>query len=212
MYPAELEIKDSTESTTSASYLHVLSIRRDGQLHTSIYDKRDDFNFHITNFPFLSSNIRSSPILWRFYLSTYMIRPCLVLVWMFYSEGQVTFHSATQTGISCGTLEIIFQEVLWSIRGSNLAIWSIPLTNVKWHSDPWPTVTSQPIKLSTNFITLIQSLTFTELWVVSMEYLQQVWHASRERLPFRTPVPSPFWDLLVFQLLRPDSSNLPCLY
>ena len=29
----------------------------------SIYDKRDDFNFHITNFPFLSycSNIRSSP-------------------------------------------------------------------------------------------------------------------------------------------------------
>ena len=57
MYPAELEIKDTTESTTSASYLDLLlSIGRDGQLHTSIYDKRDDFNFHITNFPFLSSN------------------------------------------------------------------------------------------------------------------------------------------------------------
>ena len=26
-----------------------------------LYDKRDDFNFHITNFPFLSSNIQSSP-------------------------------------------------------------------------------------------------------------------------------------------------------
>ena len=25
------------------------------------------------------------------------------------------------------------------------------------------------------------------LWVVSMEHLQRVWHASRERLPFRTP-------------------------
>ena len=61
-YPAELEIKDTTESTTSASYLDLLlSIGRDGQLHTSIYDKRDDFNFHITNFPFLSSNIPSSP-------------------------------------------------------------------------------------------------------------------------------------------------------
>ena len=34
---------------------------RDGQLHTSLNDKRDDFNFHITNFPFLSSNIPSSP-------------------------------------------------------------------------------------------------------------------------------------------------------
>ena len=62
LYPAELEIKDTTDSTTSASYLDLLlSIGRDGQLHTSIYDKRDDFNFHITNFPFLSSNIPSSP-------------------------------------------------------------------------------------------------------------------------------------------------------
>ena len=33
MYPPELEIKDTTES------------------NTSLYDKRDDFNFHITNFP-----------------------------------------------------------------------------------------------------------------------------------------------------------------
>ena len=62
MYPVELEIKDTTESNTSASYLDLLlSIGRDGQLHTSIYDKRDDFNFHITNYPFLSSNIPTSP-------------------------------------------------------------------------------------------------------------------------------------------------------
>ena len=62
MYPIELEIKDTTESNTSASYLDLhLSIGRDGQLHTSIYDKRDDFNFYITNFPFLSSNIPTLP-------------------------------------------------------------------------------------------------------------------------------------------------------
>ena len=62
MYPAELEIKDTTESNTSASYLDLLlSIESDGQLRTSLYDKRDDFNFHITNYPFLSSNIPSSP-------------------------------------------------------------------------------------------------------------------------------------------------------
>ena len=61
MYHAELEIKDTTESNTSASYLDLLlSIGRDGQLRTSLYDKRDDFNFYITNFPFLSSNIPSS--------------------------------------------------------------------------------------------------------------------------------------------------------
>ena len=54
IYPAELEINDTTESITSASYLDLLlSIGRDGQLYTSIYDKGDDFDFHITNFPFL---------------------------------------------------------------------------------------------------------------------------------------------------------------
>ena len=58
MYAAELEMKDTTESNTSASYLDLLlSIESDGQLRTSLYDKRDDFNFQITNFPFLSSNI-----------------------------------------------------------------------------------------------------------------------------------------------------------
>ena len=42
MYPVELEIKDTTESNTSASYLDlILSIGRDGQLHTFICDKRD---------------------------------------------------------------------------------------------------------------------------------------------------------------------------
>ena len=68
-----LEIKDITESTISASYLLdlLLSIWRDGQLHTSIYDKRDDFNFHITNFPFLSSNIQSSPAYGVFIFNLY---------------------------------------------------------------------------------------------------------------------------------------------
>ena len=62
MYPAELEVKNTTESNTSASYLDLLlSIRRDGQLSTSLYDKRDDFNFHFTNFPLPSSNIPPSP-------------------------------------------------------------------------------------------------------------------------------------------------------
>ena len=62
MLPAELDIKDKTESNTSASYFDLLlSIESDGQLGISLDDKLDDFNFHITNFPFLSSNIPSSP-------------------------------------------------------------------------------------------------------------------------------------------------------
>ena len=60
--PRSLRSKKTTEGNTSASYLDLLlSIGMDGQLRTSLYDKRDDFNFHITNFPFLKSNIPPSP-------------------------------------------------------------------------------------------------------------------------------------------------------
>ena len=88
MYPAELEIKDTTESTTSDSYLDVrMSIGRDGQLQTSIYEKRDYFNFHITNVPFLSSNIPSSPAYGLIRIYTPGLAPR-----MFYFEGQATFQ------------------------------------------------------------------------------------------------------------------------
>ena len=61
MYPVELEIKDTTESNISDSYLDLLlSIERDGQLYTFIYDKRNYFNFRVTNYPFLGSNISAS--------------------------------------------------------------------------------------------------------------------------------------------------------
>ena len=71
-YPVELEIKDNTESITSVSYLDLLlPIGRDIEPHTSIYDKQDYFNFHITNFPFLRSNIQSSPVYGVFSLNLY---------------------------------------------------------------------------------------------------------------------------------------------
>nr|ALK82329.1 copper/zinc superoxide dismutase [Pinctada fucata] len=62
IYPSELEVKETTETNNSASYLDVmLSYDTGGHMNTLLYDKRDDFNSSITNFPFLSSNIPSSP-------------------------------------------------------------------------------------------------------------------------------------------------------
>jgi hypothetical protein len=62
IYPDELEIKDTTVSDKSASYLDILlNIDSNGRLTTSLYDKRDDIDFAIVNFPFLCSNIPLSP-------------------------------------------------------------------------------------------------------------------------------------------------------
>jgi hypothetical protein len=58
IYPIELEIKDITDTDSSASYIYVhLEIGSEGWLRTKLYDKRDDFNLPIVNFPFIFSNI-----------------------------------------------------------------------------------------------------------------------------------------------------------
>ena len=64
-----------------------------------------------------------------------------------------------------------------------------------------------------HLMTLTPNLSLTELLMVSMEHLQWTWHASKECFPFWSPGSVPrFGDLLVLQLLRLYSLNLPCLY
>jgi hypothetical protein len=62
IYPIELEIKDTTDTDRSASYFNLhLEVDSDGRLRTKLYDKGDDFNFPIVNFPFICSNILAAP-------------------------------------------------------------------------------------------------------------------------------------------------------
>ena len=61
IYPREHEITETTETPASSSYLDCYLYIDNGKLTTRLYDKRDDFNFPIVNFPFLSSNIPSAP-------------------------------------------------------------------------------------------------------------------------------------------------------
>ena len=196
MYPAGLEIKDTTESTTSASYLDLLlSIGRDGQLHTSIYDKRDDFNFHITNFPFLSSNIQSSPA-YGVFISQLIRYSCACSSYeCFILMVRRISSKLLKQGYLAERLKSSFRKFLWSIWGSYSAIWSIPLTNVKWHSDPWPTVTSQPIRLSTNSMTLILSLTPTDYEWFPWSICNGCGMPARNAYPSGHLVPSPILGL-----------------
>jgi hypothetical protein len=63
-------MKDTTDTDTSASYLDLhLEIDSEGWLRAKHYDKRDDFNIPIVNFPFVCSNISISTCIWSIYLS-----------------------------------------------------------------------------------------------------------------------------------------------
>ena len=62
IYPSQLTVDKAYKSEHLADYLDLTFIIDSvGKLSTRLYDKRDDFDFHIVNFPSLSSNIPSGP-------------------------------------------------------------------------------------------------------------------------------------------------------
>ena len=62
IYPKELTISETTESTSITCYLNLLFIQdKSNNIMTKLYNKRDAFGFHIVKFPFMSSNIPSGP-------------------------------------------------------------------------------------------------------------------------------------------------------
>ena len=60
IYPSELKLNKANASDTEAAFLDLhLSISND-IVSTKIYDKRDDFDFEIVNFPFLNGDVPHS--------------------------------------------------------------------------------------------------------------------------------------------------------
>ena len=62
VYPSQLNAEKTNEPGNLASYLDLtFTIEKDGKLSTKLYYKRDDYDFNIVNFPFLSSNLPYGP-------------------------------------------------------------------------------------------------------------------------------------------------------
>ena len=67
IYPTEFQLNKANSSDTEAPFLDLNLSITNGIVTSKFYDKRDDFNFEIVNFPFLSS----LPFLWCIYFSAY---------------------------------------------------------------------------------------------------------------------------------------------
>ena len=61
IYPTELQLNKANSSDTEAPFLDLNLSLTNGIVSSKIYDKRDDFNFEIVNFPFLDGDVPRSP-------------------------------------------------------------------------------------------------------------------------------------------------------
>ena len=60
IYPSDLQLNKTNMSDTEASFLDLHLSISDDFVQTKIYDKRDDFDFDIVNFPFLDDDVPRS--------------------------------------------------------------------------------------------------------------------------------------------------------
>ena len=63
IYPSELELKDTTLNSTEVCYLDtkISHGHSNAPFHIDVYDKREDFDLRIVNFPFMDSTIPANP-------------------------------------------------------------------------------------------------------------------------------------------------------
>ena len=61
IYPTELQLNKVTSFDTEAPFLDLNLSITNGIVSSKTYDKRDDFNFEIVNFPFLDGDVPRSP-------------------------------------------------------------------------------------------------------------------------------------------------------
>ena len=71
IYPTELQLNKANSSDTEAPFLNLILSITNGIVSSKIYDKRDDFNFEIVNFPFLDGDVPRSPSYGVYIFSAY---------------------------------------------------------------------------------------------------------------------------------------------
>ena len=75
----ELQLNKSNSSDTEAPLLDLNLSITNGIVYAKIYDKRDDFNFEIVNFPFLDGDIPRFPS-YGVYISQRILQECVVML------------------------------------------------------------------------------------------------------------------------------------
>ena len=80
IYPTELQLNKANSSDTEAPFLELNLSITNGIVSSKIYDKRDDLNFEIVNFPFLDGDAPRSPSYGVCISSLFVLLECILML------------------------------------------------------------------------------------------------------------------------------------
>ena len=93
IYPTELHLNKANSSDTEDPFLDLNLSITNGIVSSKIYDKRDDFNFEIVNFPNSWWRCTSLSFLWCIYLSLSVLLECVLMFMTLTTETYVKLLS-----------------------------------------------------------------------------------------------------------------------
>ena len=80
IYPTELQLNKANSSDTEAPFLDLKLSITNGIFSSKNYDKRDDFNFEIVNFPFLDGDVLALLPMVYIFLSLFVLLECVLML------------------------------------------------------------------------------------------------------------------------------------
>ena len=81
IYPTELQLNNANSSDTEAPFLDLILCITNGIVSSKIYEKGDDFNFEIVNFPFLDGGMFLAPLPMAYiFLSLFVLQECVLML------------------------------------------------------------------------------------------------------------------------------------
>ena len=80
IYPTKLQLNKTNASDTKAPVLDLNLSITNGIVSSKIYDKQDDFNFEIVNFPFLDGDVLALLPMVYIFLSLFVLLECVLML------------------------------------------------------------------------------------------------------------------------------------
>ena len=110
IYPTELQLNKAITSDKETSFL---DLKVDcSEVHTSVYDKRDDFGFPIVNFPWFSGDVPRLPSYVVYISQLVRFARCCTSVSDYPFQKSSKYFQTTDTGLQISQASKIIWKVL----------------------------------------------------------------------------------------------------
>ena len=130
VYPADVQCPVAPKSS---NYLDLhLEFYEDGGLYTRLYNKCDDFDFPIVNFPYLSRIFQNPLHLWCFCFTVDTIFSGSLEIWQLSVQRILSGFKCIETGIFFTRTSDWLQEIILSSYRPCTQIWHLRVTYV-WY-------------------------------------------------------------------------------